>query len=129
MNQVFRTKDLSSSRLAVQSPASARTTQSTHINALPFIPKPGSPALSTESVASTSVSTWGAIAKGSGANASKSIDIASKKVPARRFVLLNVNDERLDQPLPGTDPGAEARYARRMEKDGKVSVLLAWNTL
>ncbi|CZT16564.1 uncharacterized protein RCC_02398 [Ramularia collo-cygni] len=121
MSQVFRSSDLPMSRQTLQPPAATtmRTPMSTHTNAMPFIPKPGSPAPSTESVTSAGGSTWGTVAKGSGLNANKFISIASKKTPARRFILLNVDDERLDEELPRTDPGAEGRYAKRMEGQGK----------
>lgn len=127
MTKVFRADDLPMSRPALQSPIAStmRPPMSTHTNALPFIPKPGSPAPSTESITSAGGSTWGTIAKGSGLNANKSISIASKKVPARRFILLNMHDERLDEKLPDPDPGAEARYAKRMEIHGKVRNLFA----
>lgn len=72
--------------------------------------KPTSPAPSTDA------STWATVGKGTGP---KNIDIAPKKATTRRHVVLNVDDERLDPPLPRPDPGAEKRYLTRIKEQGK----------
>ena len=83
-------------------------------NSAPFVPQSASPAPSSDSATS---STWATVGK-SGTPA-KNINIASKKAPARRFVLLNVYDERLDAELPRSDPGAEKRFGDRLKSTGK----------
>lgn len=95
----------------VQAGARQFTTQSTGgaINA----PKPTSP---SPAPTSTDPSSWATVGKSAGA---KNIDIAPKKVAQRRHVVLNVNDERLDAPLPRPDPGAEKRFLSRTKEQGK----------
>lgn len=61
-------------------------------------------------------SSWATVGKGPGP---KSIDIAPKKTVQRRHVVLNVDDERLDAPLPRADPGAEKRFLARTKESGK----------
>jgi hypothetical protein len=117
MKDVFRDTDLPLSRTQLpQSPAV--TTTRTPLSAISKSVKPGSPVYSTDSKSSTGGSTWGTIARGNGTN--KSINIASKPAPLRSFILLNVNDERLDVDLQRVDYAAELRYAKRMEEKGKV---------
>ena len=82
----------------------------------PFVPQSASPAPSSDSASST---TWATV--GRNGTTGKSINIAStKKTPTRKFILINVNDERLDDPLPRTDPGAEKRFAERLKSKGKL---------
>jgi hypothetical protein len=64
----------------------------------------------------TNSSSWATVGKSSGA---KNIDIAPKKVAQRKYVVLNVDDERLDAPLPRADPGAEKRFLARTKEFGK----------
>lgn len=64
----------------------------------------------------TASSTWATVGKNTGP---KSIDIAPKKVVQKRSVVLNVDDERLDAPLPRADPGAEKRFLARTKESGK----------
>ncbi|KAF6845531.1 C-x8-C-x5-C-x3-H type zinc finger protein [Colletotrichum musicola] len=49
----------------------------------------------------------------------KTIDISSKKPPARKYYLLNAESQRVDEPLPRPDPMVEKRFYERMEKVGK----------
>lgn len=74
-------------------------------SSIPFIPQSPSPAPSENSTAS---STWATVGK-TGAT-SKNINIASKKAPAKKYILLNVHDERVDAPLPPEDPKASSRF-------------------
>ncbi|GAB7353105.1 hypothetical protein MBLNU459_g3647t1 [Dothideomycetes sp. NU459] len=78
-------------------------------------PKPSSPAPSTEST-SSSWATVGKIAHGS----SNNINIATRKAPARRFILLNAYDERLDPEIPRVEPAAQQRLYDRIKRNGKV---------
>lgn len=55
-------------------------------------------------------SSWASVGKG----APKTINIAAKKAPARRFILLNANDERIDSVLPRADAAATARLLERV---------------
>jgi hypothetical protein len=61
-------------------------------------------------------SSWATVGKSAGP---KNIDIAPKKPVQRRCVVLNVDDERLDAPLPRADPGAEKRFLGRTKESGK----------
>ncbi|KAK3115013.1 hypothetical protein LTR53_006098 [Teratosphaeriaceae sp. CCFEE 6253] len=74
-----------------------------------------SPAPSAESAAANS---WASVGK-SGANPGTTIDIASKKAPSRSFIHVNVNDERVDLPLPEWDPKANSRFDDRVRAQGK----------
>jgi hypothetical protein len=62
-------------------------------------------------------SSWATVGKTAGP---KNIDIAPKKTVQRRCVVLNVDDERLDAPLPRGDPGAEKRFLGRTKESGKL---------
>jgi hypothetical protein len=62
-------------------------------------------------------SSWATVGKTAGP---KNIDIAPKKTVQRRCVVLNVDDERLDAPLPRGDPGAEKRFFGRTKESGKL---------
>ena len=99
-------------------PVSTRSSSIPHMQPTiaPFIPQSTSPAPSSDS--GTSSTTWAAVGR-NGAN-SKTFNIASKKAPTRKHVLLNVHDERLDSELPRTDPGAEKRFADRLKAKGKL---------
>ncbi|KAK6006206.1 hypothetical protein QM012_006616 [Aureobasidium pullulans] len=55
-------------------------------------------------------SSWVTVGKG----APKTINIAAKKAPARKFILLNANDECIDAPLPRADPAATTRLLERV---------------
>lgn len=100
-------------------PMSTRSSSTTqmHANIAPFIPQSTSPAPSSDSAASST--TWATIGR-NGAT-TKTFNVApTKKPPVRKFILLNVNDERLDTELPRTDPGAEKRFADRLKTKGKL---------
>ena len=119
--RIFRSDNLPSKLPTVASPAPIATpTRSTSTgqmqpNMAPFVPQSTSPAPSSDSASS---STWATVGK-SNSN-TKTFNIAStKKAPARRCVLLNVHDERLDPELPRSDPGAEKRFAERLQASGK----------
>jgi len=84
------------------------------VSTMPTVPKSPSPAPSTESGTS---GTWATIGKGGAA--SKSIDIAPKKAPRKRYITLNVHDERLDPELPGMDSKAYHRFTERVNANGK----------
>ncbi|KAI4737518.1 hypothetical protein E4T50_11985 [Aureobasidium sp. EXF-12298] len=55
-------------------------------------------------------SSWANVGKG----APKTINIAAKKTPARKYIVLNANDERIDPPLPRADPAATTRLLERV---------------
>ncbi|KAI5273960.1 hypothetical protein E4T47_02870 [Aureobasidium subglaciale] len=55
-------------------------------------------------------SSWATVGK----NAPKTINIAAKKAPARKFILLNAYDERLDSVLPKADQAATTRSTERV---------------
>ncbi|KAI5202680.1 hypothetical protein E4T38_05446 [Aureobasidium subglaciale] len=55
-------------------------------------------------------SSWATVGK----NAPKTINIAAKKAPARKFILLNAYDERLDSILPKADQAATTRFTERV---------------
>lgn len=79
--------------------------------------KPSSPAPSTESVRSS----WATVGKAPpGSSSSASINIAPRKAPLRRFILLNAYDERLDPDLPRVEPAAQQRLFDRIKRNGKV---------
>ncbi|KXT08868.1 hypothetical protein AC579_6757 [Pseudocercospora musae] len=126
MPSVFRNENLPSgpgkaipavSALSAAMPV--RTAPSMQAGTAPFVPKSSatSRAPSTDSIHSTQNSSWATVGKNG--TSSKTISIAPKKNPARKFILLNAYDERLDVELPRTDPSAEARFAERVKKDGK----------
>ncbi|TKA76237.1 hypothetical protein B0A55_06382 [Friedmanniomyces simplex] len=105
-----------------QTPLAVRTPSAMNVNTASFVPtgpvkhsSSPSPARSAESGASN---TWAAVGK-SGAT-SKNIDITTKKVPAKRSVLVNVYDERLDTALPEKDSKAFARFSDRVKANGKM---------
>jgi len=50
----------------------------------------------------------------------QTIDITTKKAPAKKHVLVNTYDERLDAPLPESDSKAFARFADRIKAHGKM---------
>lgn len=131
--RIFRDSDLPSGRRmqSMSSPAQStaampvRTSSTNHVAAAPpFAPqnlppsqqvsKSVSPAPSSDSAASGS---WATVGKGT--QGSKSINIAPTKATPRRFVVVNVDDERLDQPFPRPDPAAEKRFTARLKEHGK----------
>ena len=132
--RIFRDTDLPSGRRmqSVSSPAHTPTTMPVrtmstnhHVAAAaPFVPqtlptplqasKSTSPAPSSDSATS---GTWATVGKG--AQGSKNINIAPTKTAPRRFVIVNVDDERLDQPFPRPDPAAEKRFTARLKEHGK----------
>lgn len=77
--------------------------------------KPTSPSSSTTD--SQAANTWATVGKNS--TGPKNIDIAPIKKTIRRNVVVNVDDERLDPPLPRADPGAEKRFLARTKESGK----------
>jgi len=99
-----------------------RTATGMNANTTTFVPtapvkhsSSPSPAPSAESGASN---TWAAVGK-TGAT-TKTIDITTKKAPAKKHVLVNTYDERLDAPLPESDSKAFARFADRIKAHGKM---------
>ena len=118
--RIFRTDNLPSKPTGLPYPvpiAPAMRSNSAvqmHPNSAPFVPQSASPAPSSDSAAS---STWATVGKSG--TTSKTINIASKKASARRYVLLNVDDERVDPELPRSDPGAEKRFTDRLKTIGK----------
>ncbi|EME89346.1 uncharacterized protein MYCFIDRAFT_98041, partial [Pseudocercospora fijiensis CIRAD86] len=125
MPSIFRNENLPGKPIpAACSPLSATPVRATSTSSIqagttPFVPN--SPATSrapsVDSINSTQNSTWATIGKNG--TSSKTISIAPKKNPNRKFILLNAYDERIDIELPRTDPGAEARFAERLKKEGK----------
>ncbi|KAK5125458.1 hypothetical protein LTR85_000567 [Meristemomyces frigidus] len=124
--QVFRSQNLPS-RPAVTVVSPAQTTipirappglparAPSGVDHTPFVPpKIPSPAPSAESGTSNS---WAAVGKG-GAVA-KSFDISAKKSPPKKFILLNVHDERVDPELPAMDSNAYHRFTDRVKANGK----------
>lgn len=75
-----------------------------------FVPKSPSPVPLSEGPASASWATVGRINSGN-----KSIDIAPKKTAARKYMLFNVHDERLDEELPKPDRAAQKRFDERLK--------------
>lgn len=121
--RVFRSDNLPSFRLPGMPspmPTPARTQSGLQSSATPYtppVPKTASPAPSSDSATSGANSTsWAAVGKNG--TAGKSISIAPKKAPARRFILLNGYGDRIDPELPKTDQGAETRFQRRMDSNG-----------
>ncbi|CAK4028750.1 hypothetical protein AC579_6757 [Lecanosticta acicola] len=119
---VFRSENLPAAR-SVVSPAPLATPVRTPSGIeptplVPQFPKAASPAPSTASTHSAANSaSWAAIGKNGGAG--KNFDIAPRKTPVRRFILLNGYGDRLDEKLPKPDGGAETRFAKRVEANGK----------
>lgn len=68
---------------------------------------------------SASASTWATVGGKGGVGVGK-IDITAKKQAARKFMLLNAYDERMDQELPKTDSSAEYRFSERAKSKGKL---------
>ncbi|KAK3701475.1 hypothetical protein LTR37_015449 [Vermiconidia calcicola] len=95
-------------------PVRAISTSQMQPSTAPFVPKSASPAPSSDSASSSS---WATVGK-SGMTA-KTLNIASKKAPVRKFILVNVHDERVDAELPRCDPGAEKRFGDRLKSSGK----------
>jgi hypothetical protein len=126
--RVFRSDNLPANPmkpLALASPTPSKSTlrglTALQANSVAFVPpvapKSSSPAPSIDSTSSAPASSWAVVGK-SGV-ASKTINIAPKKTPARKFILLNVDGDRLDAELPRSDPAAENRYAERLKTSGK----------
>lgn len=91
-------------------PIRTQTNNSMQPTSAVFVPQSPSPAPSAESGASSS---WATV--GRSASANKSIDIAPKKAAVRKFMLFNVNDERLDEALPKPDGAAQKRFNERLK--------------
>ncbi|TID02396.1 hypothetical protein CH35J_003662 [Colletotrichum higginsianum] len=84
----------------------------------PQPPRSTSSPLSNGSAPHTPTS-WSIVGKAPAA--SKTIDISStKKTPARKYYLMNKDSQRIDEPLPRTDPVAEKRFKDRMMKEGNL---------
>ncbi|KAK4507362.1 hypothetical protein PRZ48_001097 [Zasmidium cellare] len=123
--QVFRSDNLPSRTVPVFAPTPASTpartpsvSQSSGVTLPQQLSKPASPAPSSDSTNSgTASGSWAAVGKNGAVN--KTINIASDPKPKRRFILVNVHDERVDPELPRSDPGAEGRYAERVKAKGK----------
>lgn len=82
--------------------------------------KPSTPAFISQTnggAPSALESTWATVGKS--VSPTKTINIAAKKAPPRRCIILNAYEERLDSELPRTDPGAEKRFVDRL-KTGKL---------
>lgn len=132
--RIFRTENLPAKPATIVSPTpvpvlpptpmSTRSSSIAQMNAniAPFIPHTTSPAPSSDSAASFGPppsSTWATVGR-NGTN-TKNISIApTKKALARKCILLNVHDERIDAELPRSDPGAEKRFADRLKTKGKL---------
>ena len=125
--RIFRTENLPAKPATVMPPVMPPTPVSMRSSSIPqmqptiapFIPQSTSPAPSSDSGNGNGTPpTWATVGR-NGAN-SKTINIASKKVPVRKHILVNVNDERIDAELPRTDPGAEKRFADRLKTKGKL---------
>jgi hypothetical protein len=126
--RIFRTENLPAKPTTFMPPVLPPTPMSVRSSSIPqipqmqpgvppFIPQSTSPAPSSDSGASST--TWATV--GRNGSATKTINIApAKKAPARKFVLLNVDDERLDAELPRTDAGAEKRFVDRLKTRGKL---------
>ena len=128
--KIFRDSNLPSRPAAMTSPAPMTLPVRVNSNMQPatntFAPAPQSVAGANNTAKPTSPSpvatdasassTWATVGKTAGP---KNIDIAPKKAVQRRCVVLNVDDERLDQPLPRADPGAEKRFLGRTKESGK----------
>ena len=126
---IFRDTNLPNRPMAappVASPSALpiRTASNMQVTASTFVPqstagahKPQKSTSPAPSADSTSSSTWATIGKST--TGGKNINIASKKQVARPSIVLNVDDDRLDPPLPRTDPGAEKRFATRLKEQGK----------
>lgn len=120
--QVFRSKDLSSSRPAFNTstisapapPARALSGVQMQPTSAAFVPKSPSPSPSTDSLASSS---WATVGKTTGG--AKNINIAPKKAASRRYMLFSKEDERIDEDLPKTDYMAEKRFDQRVKNVGK----------
>lgn len=98
-----------------QSTMTVRAPPDMNTGSVPFVPKIPSPAPSAESGASSN--TWATVGKSG--PAAKSIDISAKKSAPRRYIMLNVHDERLDPELPGMDSKAYHRFTERVNAHGK----------
>lgn len=94
--------------LPIAQPAALQATK-----AAPPPLKPSSPAPSTESAGSS----WATVGK---ATPGTNINIAPRKAPLRRFILLNAYDERLDPDIPRVEPAAQQRLFDRIKRNGKV---------
>lgn len=81
-------------------------------------PNPESPSQCSDSNGSGAPPGFWATVGKSG-TAGKTISIVSNKKPARRYILLNAYDERIDEPLPRPEPGLESRFNDRVRTQGK----------
>lgn len=123
--QVFRSENLPSKTTPVFAPTPTatpiRTPSASQASGTPLgsnLSKPASPAPSSDSTSSAAQSsTWAAVGKNGSTN--KTINIASAQKPKPRCILVNAYGERVDEELPRSDPGAEARYGKRVETKGK----------
>ncbi|KAF2772936.1 hypothetical protein EJ03DRAFT_286542 [Teratosphaeria nubilosa] len=128
ITQVFRAQSLPTKIGGVASPLTVRANSTPMTgNSTPYVPATSfappkasspSPAPSISSITNDTGS-WAAVGKGgAGAGKTRTINIASKKAAPRKFVLINVHDERLDERLPEQDPKAYARFLEKT-KDGR----------
>lgn len=132
--RIFRDSDLPAGRrmqsmstpAMAQSPVTVRAPSNhTMVTAAPFVPqtattphqasKSASPAPSSDSTTSGS---WATVGKTVGPG-NKTINITPTKAAPKRFVVTNVDDERLDQPLPRCDQAAQTRFTARLKDHGK----------
>ncbi|KAI8198975.1 hypothetical protein KHU50_008211 [Colletotrichum sp. SAR 10_65] len=59
---------------------------------------------------------WSVVTK---VSTGKTIDISSKKPTPKKYYLLNVESQRVDEQFPRIDPNVEKRFKERMTKSGK----------
>ncbi|KAF4828203.1 hypothetical protein CGCTS75_v007569 [Colletotrichum tropicale] len=59
---------------------------------------------------------WSVVTK---VSTGKTIDISSKKPAPKKYYLLNVESQRVDEQFPRIDPNVEKRFKERMTKSGK----------
>ncbi|GJC89525.1 hypothetical protein ColLi_12363 [Colletotrichum liriopes] len=74
-------------------------------------PRFASPQFSDRGAATTS--SWSTVSTG------KTIDISSKKTSPKKYYLLNVNSQRVDEQLLRVDPTVEEQFKERAQKSGK----------
>ncbi|KXL46403.1 hypothetical protein M433DRAFT_88094 [Acidomyces richmondensis BFW] len=115
---IFRSQNLPGKSFSLSSPMQFRNASpATTIGSISFGPVPQKSPSPAPSMDSTSSNTWATVGK-AGASG-KIINVATKKNHTKKYVTLNVQDERLDERLPDIDSKAYQRFEERVKRYGK----------
>lgn len=115
---IFRSQNLPGKPFSLSSPLPVRNASAaTNMGSVPFVQIPQKSPSPAPSMDSTSSNTWATVGKGGASG--KIINVATKKIPLKKHVMLNVQGERLDERLPEIDSKAYQRFEERVKRYGK----------